>query len=291
MTALIGVDWGTTRLRVMRIDAEGRVQDRRVDPRGAGTLASADFLQVLAEVAGDWLEAAPVLICGMAGARQGWTDAGYRPCPARIEDLARHVVWPEPGRRIGIVPGLALRLPELDDVMRGEETQALGLFGAGEGGLLIAPGTHSKWIEVGNGAVTALRTFLTGELFAAVRTATLLGRGMGEPGQDEAAFDQGGLQALFDPAVTANLFSVRVRHLSGVLGGEATADYLSGLLIGAEVAAGREHRDRSVMVVGEDQLAERYRRALGLAGFTHIGLASAEAATAAGLHRIWKAIP
>ena len=291
MTALIGVDWGTTRLRVIRIDAEGRVQDRRVDPRGAGTLSSEDFPSVLAEVGGDWLGAAPVLICGMAGARQGWTDAGYLPCPARIEDVARHVVWPEPGRRIGIVPGLALRLPELDDVMRGEETQALGLFGAGEGGLLIAPGTHSKWIEVANGAVTAFRTFLTGELFAAVRAATLLGRGMGDPGQDEAAFDQGVLKALADPAVTANLFSVRVRHLSGALGDEATADYLSGLLIGAEVAAGRGHRGRSVMVVGEDHLAERYRRALGLAGFTNIGLASAEAATAAGLHRIWKAIP
>jgi 2-dehydro-3-deoxygalactonokinase len=291
VTALIGVDWGTTRLRVMRIDAEGRVQDRRVDPRGAGALTSADFPQVLAEVAGDWLEAAPVLICGMAGARHGWTDAGYRPCPVRIEDLAGHLAWPEVGRRVGIVPGVALRLPELDDVMRGEETQALGLFGAGQGGLLIAPGTHSKWIEVRDGAIASFRTFLTGELFAAVRSATLLGRGMGDPGLGEAAFDQGVVQALSDPAVTANLFSVRVRHLSGALGVEALADYLSGLLIGAEVAAGRDRRDRTVMVVGADQLAERYRRALRLAGFTHIGLASAEVATAAGLHRIWKAIP
>ena len=291
VTALIGVDWGTTRLRVMRIDAEGRVQDRRVDARGAGTLTSADFPQVLAEVAGDWLEAAPVLICGMAGARHGWADAGYRPCPARIEDLARHIVWPEAGRRIGIVPGVALRLPDLDDVMRGEETQALGLFGAGKGGLLIAPGTHSKWIEVEDGVIAAFRTFLTGELFAAVRSATLLGRGMGDPGQDEAAFDQGVVQALSDPAVTANLFSVRVRHLSGALAAEAAADYLSGLLIGAEVAAGRAHRLRSVVIVGEIHLAERYRRALGLAGFSSVSLASAEAATAAGLSRIWRAIP
>lgn len=290
MTDLIGVDWGTTRLRVMKIDAEGRVLDRRTDPRGAGSLSGQDFARVLVEVGDEWLGDAPILICGMAGSRQGWTDAGYRPCPVRIDDLASNVVWPQADRRIGIVPGVALALPDLGDVMRGEETQALGLFRDGEDGLLIAPGTHSKWIEVCDGAVAAFRTFLTGELFAAVRSATILGRGMSEPGRDEAAFDLGVSQALSDPAVTANLFSVRVRHLSGALGADATADYLSGLLIGAEAAAGRNLINRTVMIVGEDHLAERYRRALMLAGFISIGQASVEAATALGLHRIWKAI-
>lgn len=290
MTELIGVDWGTSNLRVMRLGADGVVLDRRVDPRGAGRLSSGEFAGVLEAVAGDWLDLAPVLIAGMAGSRQGWVEAPYAFCPADAEALATRLARPDPARDIRIVPGVALTPRGLGDVMRGEETQALGLFGTGESGLMVAPGTHSKWVRVDNGAIAAFRTHLTGELFAAVRQATLIGRDMGEPGDDDVAFDEGVRRALSDPALTAHLFTVRVRRLADELSQDAAADFLSGLLIGAELAAESDHRDKPVQVVGEAALCQRYLRALALAGFGDVRVAAGETAVARGLHRIWKAI-
>jgi 2-dehydro-3-deoxygalactonokinase len=291
MTELIGVDWGTSNLRVMRLGADGRVLDRRVDPRGAGRLGSDAFAGVLEEVAGDWLGEAPVLIAGMAGSRQGWVEAPYVFCPADAGGLAAQLARPVAGRDLRIVPGVALTPQGLGDVMRGEETQALGLFEPGESGLMVAPGTHCKWIRVTGGVITAFRTYLTGELFAAVREATLIGRVMGTPGRDDQAFDDGVRLALSDPAVTAHLFSIRVRSLAGELDADGAADFLSGLLIGAELAAETADRDSPVRVVGEEQVAARYERALALAGFSRVSRVSGEVAVARGLYRIWKAIP
>lgn len=289
MTELIGVDWGTSNLRVMRLGADGQVLDRRVDSRGAGRLTSDAFAGVLDEVAGGWLGEAPVLIAGMAGSRQGWVEAPYVFCAADAAGLAAQLARPVADRDIRIVPGVALTPKGLGDVMRGEETQALGLFEPGETGLMVAPGTHCKWIRVEGGAITGFRTFLTGELFAAVREATLIGRGMGQPGGDDAAFDDGVRLALSDPAVTAHLFNIRVRTLAGQLDPDGAADFLSGLLIGAELAAETADRDSPVRVVGEEQVAARYERALALAGFVHVSRVSGEVAVARGLYRIWKA--
>jgi 2-dehydro-3-deoxygalactonokinase len=171
--------------------------------------------------------------------------------------------------------------------MRGEETQAVGLFGRGENGVMVAPGTHSKWITVRDGRIDRFRTFATGELFAAIRAATLIGRGLPEPGVDDAAFDEGVRRALVDPAITAHLFSVRVRQLSGRLDLQGASDFLSGLLLGAEIAAAPSERSASVAIVGGEHLAARYARGLALAGFTAVRVVSGENAAARGLYRIW----
>ena len=93
---LIGVDWGTSNLRVMRIAEGGAVLDSRSDPRGAGGLAPDQFQGVLQEVAGDWLtQELPVLISGMAGARGRWREMAYLPCPAGVADLASAVTSPD----------------------------------------------------------------------------------------------------------------------------------------------------------------------------------------------------
>jgi 2-dehydro-3-deoxygalactonokinase len=288
-TDLIGVDWGSSNLRVLRIAAGGAVLDRRSDPRGAAGLEPGDFPAVLEAVAGDWLaDGAPVLICGMAGARRGWVEVPYRPCPAGIADVAAGLVRPVPGRPIAIVPGISFS-PDgvLTDVMRGEETQALGLA---VDGLVVAPGTHSKWITVEAGRVAAIRTFMTGELFAAVRNATLLGVGMGAPGVDANAFRRGVERGLQDRSLSAALFSVRVESLSGRLEPAGAADYLSGLLIGAEIAGQDAGRlSGPLTLIGDPALSARYGEALEIAGAGAARVADVEQATAAGLWRIREA--
>jgi len=287
-TALIGVDWGSSNLRVLRIAAGGAVLDRRADPRGAAGLQPGDFPEVLAAVAGDWLtDDAPVLVCGMAGARNGWAEVPYRSCPATAADLAAGLVRPDPDRAAAIVPGVAFSPGGvLTDVMRGEETQVVGLAADG---VVVAPGTHSKWIVIEDSRIVSVRTSLTGELFAAIRKATMLGAGMGEPGVDIAAFRRGVERSLHERDLGAALFSVRVEALAGRLAPFEAADYLSGLLIGAEVAGQDAARLAGPLtLVGDPALSARYAEALDLAGARDVRVADAEQATAAGLWRIWE---
>lgn len=284
---LIGVDWGTSNVRVMRIAEGGRVMDSRSDPRGAGGLSPDAFLPVLREVAGDWLtDDLPVLVCGMAGARGRWREMGYQPCPAGPDDLAGAVASPDDAPFVSIVPGVAVfEEHDLRDVVRGEETQVFGLDTLDDA-LVVAPGTHSKWIHAQGGRIIAFRTFMTGELFAAIRKGTILGADMGDPGADDAAFEAGVRRSLADPALTAALFSVRVEGLAGRLSNASAGDYLSGLLIGAEVAARGDATDRPVILIGAESLAVRYAAALAIAGFTDVRRQDAAAATARGLWRI-----
>lgn len=288
---LVGVDWGTSNLRVMRIAEGGAVLDSRSDPRGAGGLAPDQFHGVLQEVAGGWLtQGLPVLVSGMAGARGRWREMAYLPCPAGVADLASAVASPDDAPQVRIVPGVAVFEDGLlQDVVRGEETQVFGLD-APDDAIVVGPGTHSKWIRTLERRITGFRTFMTGELFAAIRTGTILGADMGDPGVDDDAFAAGVKRALRDPAVTAALFSVRVEGLAGRLSPASSADYLSGLLIGAEVDAQVDANDRPVILIGAEALCNRYAAALALGGFHDVRIADGAAATARGLWRIHEAL-
>ena len=130
---------------------------------------------------------------------------------------------------------------------------------------------------------------MTGELFAAIRRGTILGADMGESGVDDEAFAAGVERSLRDPAVTAALFSVRVEGLAGRLSPASSADYLSGLLIGAEVAAQADANARPVILIGAEALSRRYAAALEQGGFRDVRIADGAAATAKGLWRIHEA--
>ena len=289
--ALVGLDWGTSNLRVLRIAPGGAVLAARSDPRGAGALSPEAFPAVLSEVAGEWLdEGLPILACGMAGGRGKWREMPYLPSPSSLADMAAGLASPEGRNDVRIVPGVQrVEDGRMTDVMRGEETQVMGLELDPGRHRIVAPGTHSKWIEAEPGRIVSHRTFMTGELFSAIRKGTIMGAGMGEPGVDAHSFAAGVERALNDPALTAALFSVRVESLADRLTPEAAADYLSGLLIGAEVAAQTNDISSPVMLVGAEALNTRYAAALGIAGFSDVRVADGAEATARGLWRIHEA--
>lgn len=288
-TALISVDWGSSNLRVFRMAEGGKVLGRRADGRGASTLAPGQFADVLTEVASDWLaEDLPVVVCGMAGARGRWREAPYAPCPAGLADIASYVVRPVDAPKVRILPGVAVwRDGALDDVMRGEETQLFGLGGGFD--RIIAPGTHSKWARMDGDRISDFRTHMTGELFAALGgSPSFLG---GTAGTDDAAFQAGVLTGLDDGPLGQSLFSARVGMLAGRVAQTGLQDYLSGLLIGAEIAGeAREGLDGRIALLGAPALVERYRSALAWAGVEDVVVADVEAATAAGLWRAWEAM-
>ncbi|WP_268800701.1 2-dehydro-3-deoxygalactonokinase [Pseudomonas huanghezhanensis] len=312
---LIALDWGTTSLRAYRLGEQGRVLEQRAlsagimqlpsTPRSiAGQVCSDGFELAFDEACGDWLDAQPdlpVIACGMVGSAQGWREAPYRETPASVAALSSALVTVRSlrGVEVHIIPGV-LQRSELPNVMRGEETQVLGILStlggdAANSPLLIGlPGSHSKWVRAVDGCIVHFDTFMTGEVYAALSTHTILGRTMSRSDVfDDAAFDRGVSVAL-SPSGAAGLlstiFSCRTLGLTGELPGSAQPDYLSGLLIGHELVALRTLLQASgqalpsVILIGSDALLSRYQRALYACGFAKV--TQAEQATEHGLWQV-----
>ncbi len=284
----IAADWGTSRLRVWAMGAEGVQAEARSD-EGMGQIPAGGFEAALLRLIGPWLgdgPPVPVVICGMAGARQGWQEAPYRSLPCAPVDPQALVPVPSEDPRIAvrIVPGLAQAKPA--DVMRGEETQiagALALLGSFDG-VICLPGTHSKWAQVSAGEVVSFRSFLTGELFALLSERSVLRHGLAAEGWDDEAFLAAVSDGMSHPQkLGAKLFGLRAEALLQDLPAATARARLSGLLIGLELVGARSYwLGQPVVLVGEEALAARYGAALAAQG-VQARLLPAAASTLGGL--------
>lgn len=272
------VDWGTSSFRLWLMDGDDGVLAERRSGEGMLSAGKTGFANVLEShlAAVEAPAGLPVIVCGMAGARQGWIEAGYLDTPAPLSAIIAAAV-PVPGiaRNVRILPGLAQRDARHADVMRGEETQLLGAAGAlGAGDQLVCmPGTHSKWVRLDGGAVTGFSTFMTGELFDVIARHSILTHTVSEG----AAFDGNHpafLAAIGDaldaPALLTNrLFSLRAGQLLNGLTPTDARARLSGLLIGAEIAGALSSgRPAGVCLVASGPLGALYGAALAAAGLS-----------------------
>jgi 2-dehydro-3-deoxygalactonokinase len=262
---MIAVDWGTSSLRAYLLDGGGGILDRRAAAAGITTVKDGGFSPVLAEAIAGWPTDAPIALSGMIGSRQGWREAPYVPCPAGLTEIAAAVLPMDDlvGRRAMLIPGLSHRDGDGPDVMRGEETQAMGLALAE--GRICLPGTHSKWARLEGGKIVGFRTYLTGELFAALTDHTIVGRLMPpaepEPVEWRAGFDRGVDRAQRATGLLSSLFGVRATGLLGDLPLELLRPFLSGLLIGTEFREAAPPPDQPLTLIGSEALALRYGRA------------------------------
>ncbi len=281
----IAVDWGTSNLRAWAV-RDGTAFAEATSDKGMGVLAPDAFEAALLDIIEPWLGVGPmrVVASGMVGARQGWREAPYAtvPCAPTGTGAVRPDVA-DARLEVTILPGLAQDKPA--DVMRGEETQIAGYLAGDPGfdGIICLPGTHTKWVHVSAGEVVSFRTFMTGELFALLSTGSVLRHSVGE-GWDDTAFTEAVDDAMGRPeAIAARLFALRAETLLADLGtGTATAR-LSGLLIGAELAAARVYwLGQRIVLVGDSRQVSHYAKALASLG-APAETADAKQATLAGL--------
>jgi 2-dehydro-3-deoxygalactonokinase len=275
----VGVDWGTSNLRAWGLGADGAVVVSRKSDQGMGKLTREQYPAVL-ETLLDGLtgnNGAPldVLICGMAGARQGWFEAPYLEAPTDLRGLIDGAVRPPmPDNHLSpaILPGVCQKAGG-DNVMRGEETQLLGLatLRPNAHGVVCMPGTHSKWVSMNGTRVEHFSTAMTGELFDLLRHHSVLRHSLAEDGngpERAEGFAAGAAVGLERPeALTSELFAVRAGSLLSGRQPEWCTGYLSGLLIGTEIGSRRDLiGTQTVPLIGSPALCALYAQVLGMIG-------------------------
>ena len=289
---MIGLDWGTTSCRAFLLGDDGEVLAERRQQSGvkaltasavsAGTPRTEAFERAYEQLCGEWLETLPklpVVACGMVGSNQGWVETPYRSLPVDLVDngFVMTTVPARDGSVVHIIPGL-IADQGVPDVIRGEETQVLGALGESSwtsdnsniDRIVLLPGTHSKWVRVAGTTVRAFKTFMTGEFFALLTTESTLSQLASPSGNANwEAFGKGldvAASASVGGGILGTAFSARTLAMTGGISADEVEDYLSGLLIGDEVASAstlwREVDVDEVLICGEADLSERYRRAL-----------------------------
>lgn len=270
-------DWGTSRFRLWLVDGNGQVLVEKRSEDGLDASRARGFAVTLeSHLAGLGAPAdLPVIICGMAGSRQGWVEANYVPVPADLQAILSGTVKIETILRdVRIIPGLS-QSGTAPNVMRGEETQLLGAILTKNltNGIIAMPGTHSKWVELSDGRAQSFSTYLTGELYALLASQSILRHSIGGAAAfaspDHPQFTAA-LQLMFSgERMLGELFGIRAAMLLDNLPPEGAASRLSGLLIGAEIAAAKAKYNGKVTLVASGTMAELYGKALNIAGLEY----------------------
>lgn len=260
------VDWGTTSLRIWLYQEDGSVNLLSRTDQGMSNLNTPNEFEKVLEchlqnVENDHL---PVVICGMAGARQGWQEANYVEVPADLNSIFKASIKVKNiSRDVRILPGVCQREPSSADVMRGEETQLLGALQMGGSKVICMPGTHSKWVHLDRDRISAFNSYMTGELFEFLSKNSTLSFSASGSEMDFSAFAEAvALVAKKPEVVSKELFKIRAAPLLNLKSNAEARGKLSGLLIGLELADASKDLKGPITLVGAGNLAELYKRAL-----------------------------
>lgn len=311
--AWVAVDWGSSNLRAWGMDQQGNVIAQSSSDKGMLSLKPDEYEAELLHLISPWLPASSrveVMVCGMAGARQGWQEAAYLPVPTPLGQLSQGAVMPTltgSQLRVYLLPGLSQTRSDSRhfDVMRGEETQLAGLVADTPefSGLVCLPGTHSKWATLDSGAITQFTTYLTGELYQLLATQSVLKHSIGSDALNDSACRAAFIDAVSEvnaapETFSSRLFGLRAQDLLdselpvGKTRGAVLAARLSGLAIGLELSGACQSRpsDEPITLIGNQALCQRYTMALNAIGYqTHY--LDGDTAVLAGLKLAHQALP
>jgi 2-dehydro-3-deoxygalactonokinase len=272
----LSCDWGTTSFRLRWID-DGKILREHSDQTGCKALFdsnaenradafAAHLRNAISKLDLPNSRTLPLVISGMASSTIGWRELPYAQLPLPLDGTHLRVEllqWDSPPQitQTFLVSGAATE----NEMMRGEETEAIGLMAALANkitdALLILPGTHSKHLTIANSQITSIRTFMTGELYEALTEHTVLRASITKSSAlDPIAFAQG-VDCATKHSLAGALFQTRIRHVLQRQPPEANASFLSGVLIGDELRTINTATQQRVLIAGADSVRESYSQA------------------------------
>jgi 2-dehydro-3-deoxygalactonokinase len=290
----ISCDWGTSafRLRLVEISS-GQVLHEISDSQGIATTYQGfvksstgkqptqqervayytqfihTHLQELSKQLTFPLQGIPIFISGMASSSIGMLELPYASLPFALNgtNAIVHTIAAQPGfpHEIHLLSGLK----SSQDVMRGEETQIIGLAATHQidNAICVFPGTHSKHIQVDNGYITSFRTYMTGELFQTIASHTILQASVEKSNKttlsDEMMqpYKQGVQAGVELQNILHALFTVRTGDLFKERTKQQNYFYLSGLLIGYELQELAKQPQTHIYLCSSSHLLNFYQAA------------------------------
>ena len=291
---LLCCDWGSSSLRLSLVRLEDQVilhsqnqaagiaQTFRAWRQAKGRSRPDHYFSVLRQAvdqlskeSGYPLDRAPILISGMASSSIGIKELPYATLPFGLN--GGHIVMEqfEPSDGLPHPVWLISGVRSEQDVMRGEEIQAIGLTQllGSEDGVYIFPGTHSKHILIENNRMLDFKTYMTGELFQVTSRHTMLraslsGEQDGNLKKNALYFARGVEKAQISNYLQA-LFTVRTNQLLHHFTPSQNFYYHSGLHIGYELKAlSVLGSGLGIFLCGDQQLTPYYERAFHTLGWT-----------------------
>jgi 2-dehydro-3-deoxygalactonokinase len=202
----------------------------------------------------------PIILSGMASSSLGLMELPYLEFPFTLEaqDLRFALIEADEDLEypIFLISGACTE----DDIMRGEEVILLGcMYPEKEDGIYIFPGTHSKHVIVQNSKGIGFKTYITGEIFHLLVEKSIIGNSV-EPGEDRAAFVLG-VEESEREDLLHSIFTIRAKDILQGTDPVKNYQYLSGLLIGAELRK-LDFPNLPIHIVSENPLLSLYAAAL-----------------------------
>ena len=203
-----------------------------------------------------------ILASGMITSEFGLVNLPHITVPAGIGEL-HSTMYETVIKDISDIPFVFVRGVKTDggelensDMMRGEETELMGIF-SGEG-VYILPGSHSKIIKVDrNGRIVDFKTMLTGEMISSLSENTILKEAVDLGTQNinkeylikgfEYSDNYGINEALFKVRILKNLFYKNPEEIYGFFMGVILCDEIKYIL---------SHNPQKIFIGGKTVIKE-----------------------------------
>ena len=299
---IVSCDWGTTefRLRLINItedivvgeiiSSEGVLTIHNRWTAGSQKITLKKFylelllkqIELLLESNSTDFKDVPIIISGMASSSIGIEEQPYANIPFALDGKNAVLKFMEKNTDFPYDLILISGLRGMDDVMRGEETQMIGIAQMVESmkltddAICIFPGTHSKHIKISNGNIVSFKTYITGELFQLLSTKSVLKGSVSNEHNDKVmdemnlqSFHKGIEQSGNNGNLLNKLFSVRINDLFGLLSHQENFFYLSGLLIGSEIRSLEMENPSQIILCSGNSMFLLYQLAIEKLNFGH----------------------
>ena len=241
---------------------------------------------------------------GMLTSNVGLVEIPHCVAPVGLAQLhygmQRHILSDIASFPIDFIPGVRNTQGEVNlanfssmDMMRGEETEAMGLWSLlslKEACVIILPGSHNKFVSVdGHGNILGCMTSISGELLDVLVHHSILADAVQRRFLSEEDYDLAFLQAGYREAARTGLgkaaFSGRILQTIGAFPPEKVSNYLFGAVLQSDIAALRTFCDITtpLYVAGKPPLQRALADLLREAGFSAVHEASKNVHTNIGI--------
>lgn len=306
MADYLCVDGGTTNTRIYLV-RNGKILDAA--SYHVGARIGAEHKKLLQETVGTAIkdilqknklseeQITRVLACGMITSEFGLVNLPHIPAPAGPEELHASM-YQTVLKDISTIPFAFVRGVKtegdslaLADMMRGEETELMGLFMGG--GVYILPGSHSKIITVDDREkIIRFKTMLTGEMIVALSQHTILKDAVDITIPDlDGRYLQAGYEYASAYGLNEALFKVRILKNMLSKSPVETYQFYMGAVLSGELQYVLSLHPERVIIGGKKQIKEPMAALLQmLSGAEIVAIPDEQAAgaTALGMVKIYE---